>query len=113
MEIFQTVYVRTKPSPPVTPENLQSLWASNEVRFGHYLPDQSAEGCEDDSDTHPQQAGGCHTLQALVFTCFAVVWSTNSFSRRTRECLIREHHTVCPVLTPDSAAPFEWEKTQI
>lgn len=111
MEIFQTVYLRTKNTPPVTPESsqsrLESLWVSSKVRFGHYLPNQSAEGCEDDSDTHPQQAEGCHALQALVFTCFAVVWSRSSFSGRNQECLIPEHHTVCPVLALDSAAPFD------
>lgn len=94
-------------------ELAESLGVSNKVRSGHYLPSQSAEGCEDDSDTHPQQAEGCHALHALLFT--ALLWfgaETASATGRNQECLIPEHHTVCPALTLDSAAPFEWEKPQ-
>lgn len=106
MVIFQTVYLRTKNQSSDGRGLAELLWVSNKVRFGHFLPNQSEEGCEDDSDTHPQQAEGCHALHALLFT--ALLWfgaETASATGRNQECLIPEHHTVCLVLTLDSAAP--------
>lgn len=86
----------------------RASWASNKVRFGRYLPKKRVEGWED--DTRLRCGDGCHALQGLLFTCFTVVCSRSSFSKRNWECPILEHHVVFQVLTLDSDAAFEWKK---